>query len=143
MSTRFSIGSKVYDVKDVEDLSLWLLLELQSETADTARPLDVATVQQMAATIDKLPDDDARKTHPDAPWLLGVTIWASRRMAGEEVTFREAIDFPMRQLTFLPAPADRKKPDPTRRPRQASAGVARKRAAKSTPRTSKPASTSG
>jgi hypothetical protein len=47
VSTRFSIGSKVYDVKDVEDLSLWLLLELQSETADTARPLDVATVQQM------------------------------------------------------------------------------------------------
>src|SRR5207248_3298287 len=133
----FSIGSKVYDIKDIEDLSLWLLLELQSETADTARPLNVAEVQQMSKPMDSLPNDDARKTHPDAPWLLGVTIWASRRMAGEDVTFREAIDFPMRQLTFLPAPADRKKPDPTTRPRQASAGAARKRAAKSTPRASK------
>src|SRR5205085_8935228 len=115
---------KIYAVKDAEDLSLWLLLELQAETKDTAQPLDVATVQHMQATLEKLPNDEERKRHPYAGWVLGVTIWASRRLAGEEVTFREAIDFPMRKLTFLEDPGDRRQPaDPTRRRPSASAGA--------------------
>lgn len=145
---KFAIAGKSYTVSDIEQLSLWLLLELQSETKDTAQPLDVATVQAMAKTLDELPNDDARKRHPDAPWVLAVTIWASRRLAGEEVTFREAIDFPMSQLSFLPEPGDHKAAkktaaDPTRRRPTASAGAARKRAAKSTVRTSRTASTAG
>ena len=35
-------------------------------------------------------DKDEAEKHPDALLMLGVTIWATRRIAGDEVTFGDA-----------------------------------------------------
>lgn len=142
---KFSIKGKIYDVRVLDDLSLRHLLELQTQTKELGRELSAGEIQEMGEKLDQLPKDE-RKLHPDAPWVLAFTIWGSRRLAGENVTFEQAIDFPMRELTFLPEPEDRKAAaGPQKRPARNGGGAAAARGSRATSgaRTSKRASTGG
>lgn len=124
---KFKLGSKVYDAADIEDLSLKHILMLERETADLGRPMRWADITDMVTTLGAIKDHNERGKHPDAPWVLAVTIWASRRNAGEDLTFGQAIDFPLSDLTFLHDPQDRKKPKSD--PRKARPGKGSGRAA--------------
>lgn len=114
---RFQIGAKQYSLQAIEEISLADLLRLEAELAEAGRPLTIADIYDMDEQLQKITNDDERKRHPSAMMLLAVTIWASRRKSGDDVTFLEAVSFPMRQLKWLPDPQDRKaaaKPGPTR-----------------------------
>jgi len=106
---RFQIGERRYEVNAIEDLSLKMILELEAESRDFGRQLKFADISVWADELNALSEDE-RVQHPESMWLLAVTIWASRKLAGEPVTFAEAVDFPMSQLVFLPEPQDHKKP---------------------------------
>ncbi len=129
---KFKLGSKVYDAASIEDLSLKFILMLERETADLGRPMRWADITAMVDSLGAIEDHEERGRHPDAPWVLAVTIWAARRNAGEDLTFGEAIDFPLSGLTFLHDPQDRKEPksDPRKaRPGKGSGRAAAARAA--------------
>jgi hypothetical protein len=142
---RFTIGdSKVYRLSAIDDLTLAMLLELEVETAELGRKITVGDVYAMNEELEACKTDDERKRHPNAAWMLAICIWATRRLSGENITFGEAISFPMRDLTYLPEPADKKPPaDPTRSAHRGSGAAAARDAAKPRTRTSTKASTSG
>ena len=105
---KFKIGDRIYDGTAIDELSLKMLLELEQQTRDFGRTLTMNDVQSMSAELDGLKSDQERQAHPNGPWFLAVAIWAARKIAGDAVTFSEAIDFPLKQLTFLPDPQDHK-----------------------------------
>jgi hypothetical protein len=136
---KFKIGDAFYDAGALEDLSLSLLLRLENETKEFGRPLRMADIQRMTTEIAALKTDAERGQHPDAPWVTAVAIWAARRLAGQDVTFEQAVDFPMSQLTILADPQDRVGPQKPR-PRKGS-GAAGKHPRTRTTKTSEPQST--
>jgi hypothetical protein len=105
---KFKIGDRVYDGTAIDQLSLKMLLELEQQTKDFGRTLTMNDIQSMSAELDGLKSDQERQAHPNGPWFLAVAIWAARKLAGEAVTFSEAIDFPLKDLTFLAEPQDHK-----------------------------------
>jgi hypothetical protein len=119
---RFAIDGTVYEAASLELISLHDILLLESETAAFGRPITWGQVQDWAAEMGDLTDAERGK-HPAALWLLGVTVWAAKRLARESVTFAQAIDFPMAKLTYLPDPQDHKKPAGKAKPRKASGAV--------------------
>lgn len=139
---KFAIGEKIHDLADIDKVSLKDLLLLQQQTAESGRMLTMEDIRRMQADLNAIEDSKERGKHPDAIWLLAVGIWAARRLAGEDVTFLQAIDFPMSQLTFIKEPQDRKKPDPTRA-RRASGRVGKAAAPPRSTRASKSRSTGG
>lgn len=132
---RFQIAdSPIYHFDAVEKLSLkdFLLLERQTETL--GQRISAGDLEKMQGEFAKLKTDEERKAHPDGLMLLAIAVWASRRVSGDDISFDEAISFPIKDLKILPDPGDNKpKSDPTKarrgsaraakpRPRAASTG---------------------
>ncbi len=143
---RFAIGTKVYDMTAIEDLSLKMLLEVEAETARFGRKLCMADLRRMSTEIEALKTDQARADHPDSPWLTAVSIWATRRLSGEAIDFDTAIDFPMSQLVFMPEAHERGGTPAGPKGRKAAAaagsgrGAAAARPSRAKPRQTKPTS---
>lgn len=147
---KIRIGEVEYPVKTPDDLSLFDLIQLEQQTTAVGRTLtmpvlvemDHSIEQAVAAASGAAAKRAARENHPDAPWMLAVTIWASRRAAGDAVSFTEAISFPLRELALVPEdgdpPADAV--DPTLR-RLRDSGAVGDRRPKSRKKTSAKAST--
>lgn len=134
---KFKIGDTVYTAVDLDDLTLKMAIQLEEATSSLGRALTLGELSVMGEELQALKTDKERATHPATPWVLAVSIWASRNLAGENLTFADAIDFPMSQLTFLKEPQDHKKPvNPTKArqaPRKGSGrAVSRPRVAAST-----------
>lgn len=128
---------KLYPVKVVEELSLLDLLTLERESEATGRKLTLTELDRMeesiaAAQREAIRGLDAKaaaiarhragEEHPDAIWLFAVMLWASRRGAGDVVTFDEAISTPLNEVDVISEAGDRGA-DPTRRRRASSAGA--------------------
>ena len=124
---KFKIGTKIYDAADI-DPTLKDILLLEKECADMGRPVKWGQFQGWQDELRALAakgDEDAVQNHPEILWLMALTIWASRKAAGESVTFGEAIDFRMDDFDWLPEPEDHKKPNPTKaRPARKGSGRA-------------------
>lgn len=143
---RFRIGNgPIYRLDDIEELSLKDLLVLGVQTEELGRRVDMNVIQEMKTRIERL-NEDERKADKDAPWLFAISLWAARIKAGEDVTFVEAVDFPMSQLQFLAEPADRKPKkaaNPTRSRPASGRAASKSTAPPPSARTSKTASTAG
>lgn len=107
MALRFRLDGKVYSVGALEDVSLRDVMLFNTQAADMGLAATWADVERVSEEMSAADKDEAEK-HPDALLMLGVTIWATRRIAGDEVTFGDAVDFPLSALTWLPDTEDRK-----------------------------------
>lgn len=114
---RFKIGDKTYTTSAIDEISLRDLLLFESQAADIGLTVKWADVERKAMEMGEL-DPKAAEQHPDALLVTAVTIWASRRIAGDQVTFGEAIDIKIKDLVFLP-PTEDHRPNPTK-PRKGS-----------------------
>ena len=130
---RIEPGGVIYRIEDVQDVSLKHHLLLERQTEDLlGDPVDMEAMQKIGQEIEALPPAE-RSSHPKFKLYLAVLIWAGRVVAGENITFEQAIDFPVRAFEWVPEPRDRqpkKTTDPTRaRPAggRAKAGAARPR----------------
>jgi hypothetical protein len=139
---KFKIGDRIYDGTAIDQLSLKMLLELEQQTKDFGRTLTMNDIQAMSAELDGLKSDQERQAHPNGPWFLAVAIWAARKVAGEAVSFSEAIDFPLKDLTFLAEPQDRKVAVGPKAQARKGSGRAAKPLHVSSAKTSEPLSTS-
>jgi hypothetical protein len=109
---RFRLGGKVYTTASLDEISLRDLMVFERETAAMGLPMKWSDVERIGSEMAELPADGQ---HPDTLLMVGVTIWAARRAAGDDVTFEQAIDFPMKDLEFIDAPKDHQAPtNPTR-----------------------------
>lgn len=129
------IKGKKYPLKTIEAVDLIDLLDLQAETKAMGRELTLAAIQDMERDIQKIkhkdPDTqgDLRGRHPDALWLMGLTLWSTRRCAGEDITFREAMKTSRADITYV-AEADDPKMAADPRSARPGSGRATKRAPK-------------
>ena len=134
---RFKIGSRMYNGASLDRLTLKDILLLEQSTQDLGRPLKWSEIERWTSELDELSKQAAfgktpaecdaamraRTDHPGNIWVMAMVIWASRRLAGEQVSFEDAIDFPMGDLEFLPDTKDHLPAGPTKarpRPRKAS-----------------------
>lgn len=109
---RFKIGDRIYTTAALDEISLKDLMLFNSQAADMGLDKTWADVERLGQALAEMTADEAGQ-HPDALFLTGVTIWASRRAAGDEVTFGEAIDIKLKDLEFLPSTKDHR-PNPTK-----------------------------
>lgn len=103
---RFKIGKKVYTTAALDEVSLRDLVLFNTQAADMGLDAKWSDIERIAGEFDAMTEAEAEK-HPDALLMIAVTVWVSRRVAGEDLTFGDALDFPLSQLDFLPEPKDR------------------------------------
>lgn len=102
------INHKKYRLTRLDELNLKHAMQLQAElaahpTLTRARTwLEVRTLWQEYSS---LPEQD-RETHPETLFLAALTVWATRVVAGEQLSLMEAIDVPVRSIRFLEALPD-------------------------------------
>ena len=115
------IGDKRYPVRDLEQLSLRLAAQLQHELASgtfdritSVRSMD--DLRGVLGTWGNLPKAE-KVRHPEAMFLTCLTVWASRAMAGEDLSLLDAVDVPMSAVEWIREPSDRQEaPGPKARP---------------------------
>jgi hypothetical protein len=124
---KFSIHGKVYDAADMDLVSLRDILLFEKQVKEFDDDITWEKVGKWAEEIDALKTDAEKLNHPSGIWIPAVMVWASRRIAGEDLTFGEAIDFPMKDLHYITEPQDKKpKANPTKaRPGSGRAGAQR------------------
>ena len=105
------IGDKRYPVRDLEQLSLRLAAQLQHELASgsfdritSVRSMD--DLRGVLGTWGNLPKAE-KVRHPEAMFLTCLTVWASRAMAGEDLSLLDAVDVPMSAVDWIREPSDR------------------------------------
>jgi hypothetical protein len=104
---RFKIGTKVYETDVLDDISLRDLMVFNRQVADMGLSITWADIERISVEMSELDEKDAAR-HPEAMLMTGVVIWASRRSAGDDVTFEQAVDIPMSQIVWLETPKDHK-----------------------------------
>lgn len=101
---RLSIGDVVYDSEGIDSLSLRDLVLINQQMTDMGLTKTFADVEQAFADIEG--SDDGFEKHPNKYLMTAVVIWIARRAKGEDVTFEQAIDFPVSKLRVLEDPKD-------------------------------------
>jgi hypothetical protein len=90
-----------------------------TQAADMGLAEKWSDVERISAEFDAMSEAEA-ENHPDKLLMIGVTVWVSRRASGEDLSFGDALDFPISSLDFLPEPEDRKpgKPKGAKKPQK-------------------------
>lgn len=97
---RFKISGRLYTAASLTEVSLRDLLLFEVQTEEMGLPLRWADQLNISEEITALPKEERGK-HPKMLQLLAVTVWATRRVAGDKVTFSEALDFSLDQLEWV------------------------------------------
>lgn len=124
---RFQIGETIYNTAALDELSLKDIVLFDSQAAEIGLDARWSDLEQAATDMSALSADEADR-HPRKILVIAVTIWAARRMAGEQIKFGDAIDFPANSMRLLPEVGDKKPGKPK----------AAKKAAKKSPKASAP-----
>ena len=103
------IGSRVYAQPNMDDINLRDLLRFDVEVAELGLAKTWGDVERIQADLDGM-DEDGRARHPERLFMVAAMVWLARRTAGEDVTFSEAVDIRIEDVTVLPDPEDRKPP---------------------------------
>lgn len=116
--SRFSINGKVYSTSALDEVPLRDLILFNTQAAEMGLSERWNDIERIATDFATLTPKQADQ-HPDKLLVFAVTIWVSRRMAGEDLTFGQAVDIPLSSLQMIPDPADKKpKANPTKGPKR-------------------------
>ena len=103
------IDGKRYPVKAMEDLELRHVAKLQHELSNNPGITSLTgwgDIRRVLGEWGNLPKRE-REAHPEGMFLTCLTIWASRVLAGEDLTLMEAISVPARKILWVAEPSDR------------------------------------
>lgn len=98
---RIRIRGVDYEAASIEDITLRDTLVFEQQMAELGRRMSWPDLMKMVLRLAAIEDPAERGTDPDAMWSMAVTVWASMRKAGEQVTIAEAIDFPLSEIVFI------------------------------------------
>lgn len=123
---KIKIGETTYDGKTLDRLTLAEILRLEQETEQFGRAMKWSQLRALADATEGMTAEEFEETD-DAPWLIGMIVWVSRLRAGENISFADAIDFPLGDLELIDVDpsADRTGAADPRRARPASGRAAR------------------
>lgn len=122
------VAGKRYPVKGPLDLSLKHIAKIQHELRSgeydgITRLQTLDEIEAMFAAYSFMKKAERHK-HPEAVFLTCFTVWASRVVAGEDMTLMDAIDVPMMSIHLIRQPGDRDDESPKAKP-PASGGAGR------------------
>ena len=105
------IGEKRYPVRNLDDLSLKLAAQLQHElgSGEFDRITSVRSMDELRDLLGEwgnLPKAE-KVRHPEGMFLTCLTIWATRSMAGDDLSLMDAVDVPMSSVDWIREPSDR------------------------------------
>lgn len=123
---RIKIGETIYSAAALDRISLRNLIKLEGETVELGKPMRWSDLRALVDRVSDLPPDEL-EGDDDFPWFLGMIVWAARLEAGEEITFSQAVDFPMGDLDVLADPGDEVSEPRPRKARPASGRAAARR----------------
>lgn len=125
------IGERVYETAAIDQITLADIATLQAELgvlAASGTPITSARtwgdVQRLYGEFSAMPKA-AQQDHPEGMFLTCLTVWATRRIAGEKLGLLDAVDVPVSQIRWIQTPDDHQAADPKRRPASAPAGKRR------------------
>lgn len=113
MAGRFKLDGRTYEMTAINEISLRDLVLFNAQAAEMGGDFRWSDVEEAAAEMQAMKTVGEASKHPRRNLVIAVTIWISRRAAGDDLSFGEAIDFPMSSVEFLPSAEDRK-PGPTK-----------------------------
>lgn len=88
----FRSGGKVYELVERDQISLRDVVTFPRDAAKVlGEPYTWSQFEKLAREVEALTEDE-REEHPMAPFVLAVTIWSSRRAAGDKISFDECLD---------------------------------------------------
>jgi hypothetical protein len=102
---RFKLHGRTYNTAALDEISLKDLLMFNSQAEDLGLRRNWADVERVLEELATMSRDDAER-HPERFLVISTTIWAARRIAGEDVTLEQAVDFEIKAIEFLPEPQD-------------------------------------
>lgn len=95
---RFRSGGRIYEITAIDEITPRDLITFPRDAAEVrGSAIAWADVERYAAEIDGLPDDE-KEAHPEFGFVMAVTIWSSRKAAGDKITFGECLDEPFVML---------------------------------------------
>lgn len=98
MAARFKSGGRIYEMASIDEITPRDLITFPRDAAEVrGTSLRWSDVERFATEIDDLPDEQ-KEDHPEFAFMMAVTIWASRRAAGDKVTFGACLDDPIEML---------------------------------------------
>lgn len=122
---RFKLYDTVYDTGRIDDIPLRDVMLFNSQAEQMGLPERWHDIERITLEISKL--GKKGHAHPDSMLMFGVTVWACRRLNGEDVTLDEATNVPLSAIEVLAAPKDRQ---PSRKPNARKKAQQKKRPAR-------------
>ncbi|HEY1179925.1 MAG TPA: hypothetical protein VGF17_27530 [Phytomonospora sp.] len=104
------IGERTYDMRTSDELSLRHALAFNKECLDQGLGVSWLDIERLRAEVAALPAGE-REQHPDVLMLTAVDVWATRVLAGDDVSFVDAISTPLSQMVFVSDPGDAPLPE--------------------------------
>lgn len=103
---KFKIGSKIYDATHLDDITLGDIVIFNSQAEAVGLGATWQDIQRIGGELEELDRNEAAK-HPEMLLMTAATIWLTRRRSGENISFGDAIDFPLSSFDVLEDPQDR------------------------------------
>jgi hypothetical protein len=109
---RFVLEGRTYTTASLDEITLLDVLAFGPSAEAVGLNVTWVEVEELAQLM-AAAEPDVEFPTQDLLLVTAATIWASRRAAGDRVTFGEAIDVPMSEIRFLPPTKDNR-PDPSK-----------------------------
>lgn len=99
---RFRIHGTTYDTATVDQISLRDVVTFNAQAAEIGLGVTWNDVERISSEMAGMKKSD--DPHPEALVMFAVTVWAARRIAGEDISLGEALDVPMVDIEVIEAP---------------------------------------
>lgn len=97
---KFRINGREYDPTALTSVTLKQVIAFNRESVREGYGITWADVEDRYKRLEKLPLA-AKKSDPDSILLFGMTIWATRIAAGEDLSFADAVDVSLDKIEIF------------------------------------------
>lgn len=97
---KLKIGERTYDAATLDRLTLREILRLEQETAALGRPMKWSEIREIVDAVEGMDLEDF-DSYDEAPWVVALVVYAARLRAGENISFADAVDFPIGDLEMI------------------------------------------
>jgi hypothetical protein len=113
-AVEFKIDGKTYTTAGLDEITLKDVLRFDTQAAALGLGITWKDVERINQEFAELTAEEA-DNHPQAVLMVALTIWASRRVAGDDVSLDEAIDIPLSSIDFGTPPEEPARPTQPRK----------------------------
>ena len=106
---KLRVGDRFYPAAQIQSMTLLDTLEMQAALRDNPGISSARSMVDVLSLLDEfvsLPSRAEQLDYPEGTFLTAVTIWVTRRRAGERLPFLDAIDIPINDYEWVRESSD-------------------------------------